>query len=221
VWAAGVTYLRSKAARMEESDFSATAYDRVYDADRPEIFFKALAEKVVPTGGVWAFGATQNGSVPEPELALVINSQWTHSRMHDRQRHELPRHRGREPPVSAASQGLRSLRARWVPWIRLGITEADAREWTVRSTIARGGASVFAGETRLGQHQAQLRGACRISLQVAVVSTWSRVADRHRHRAARRFHVATSTMSSKSRFAPIGVLAIPWSLFNLWLSILS
>ena len=50
VWAAGVTYLRSKTARMEESDFSATAYDRVYDADRPEIFFKALAEKVVATG---------------------------------------------------------------------------------------------------------------------------------------------------------------------------
>ena len=47
VWAAGVTYLRSKTARMEESDFSATAYDRVYEAERPEIFFKAVAEKVV------------------------------------------------------------------------------------------------------------------------------------------------------------------------------
>src|SRR5262245_44748809 len=41
VWAAGVTYLRSKTARMEESDFSATAYDKVYAADRPEIFFKS------------------------------------------------------------------------------------------------------------------------------------------------------------------------------------
>src|SRR5437016_5763736 len=40
VWAAGVTYLRSKAARMEESDFSASAYDRVYEAARPELFFK-------------------------------------------------------------------------------------------------------------------------------------------------------------------------------------
>src|SRR5580698_1550021 len=47
VWAAGVTYLRSKTARMTESDFSATAYDRVYEADRPEIFFKSVAEKVV------------------------------------------------------------------------------------------------------------------------------------------------------------------------------
>src|ERR1700691_2089961 len=50
VWAAGVTYLRSKTARMEESDFSATAYDKVYSAERPEIFFKSLAEKVVTTG---------------------------------------------------------------------------------------------------------------------------------------------------------------------------
>ena len=40
VWAAGVTYLRSKKARMEESDFSANAYDLVYEAARPEIFFK-------------------------------------------------------------------------------------------------------------------------------------------------------------------------------------
>src|SRR6267378_1534047 len=47
VWAAGVTYLRSKTARMEESDFSATAYDRVYEAERPELFFKSVAEKVV------------------------------------------------------------------------------------------------------------------------------------------------------------------------------
>jgi len=47
VWAAGVTYLRSKTARIEESDFSGLAYDRVYEADRPELFFKALAEKVV------------------------------------------------------------------------------------------------------------------------------------------------------------------------------
>ena len=74
VWAAGVTYLRSKTARMEESDFSATAYDRVYDADRPEIFFKALAEKVVPTGESVGIRRDARWSVPEPELALVLNS---------------------------------------------------------------------------------------------------------------------------------------------------
>src|SRR5436189_5343810 len=50
VWAAGVTYLRSKEARMVESEFSANAYDRVYDAVRPEIFFKSLPDKVVSPG---------------------------------------------------------------------------------------------------------------------------------------------------------------------------
>ena len=74
MWAAGVTYLRSKTARMEESDFSATAYDRVYDADRPEIFFKAIAEKVVATGEAVGIRRDATWSVPEPELALVLNS---------------------------------------------------------------------------------------------------------------------------------------------------
>src|SRR5882762_2530514 len=74
VWAAGVTYLRSKAARMEESDFSATAYDRVYAAERPEIFFKALAEKVAATGEPVGIRRDARWSVPEPELALILNS---------------------------------------------------------------------------------------------------------------------------------------------------
>src|SRR6266704_1113810 len=77
VWAAGVTYLRSKSARMEESDFSATAYDRVYAAERPEIFFKSLAEKVVATGEPVGIRRDARWSVPEPELALVLDSRGT------------------------------------------------------------------------------------------------------------------------------------------------
>src|SRR5690242_9819402 len=74
IWAAGVTYLRSKKARMEESDFSATAYDRVYEAERPELFFKSLPEKVVATGEAVGIRSDSRWSVPEPELALVLNS---------------------------------------------------------------------------------------------------------------------------------------------------
>ena len=74
VWAVGVTYLRSKKARMEESDFSATAYDRVYDAPRPELFFKSLPEKVVGPGESVGIRSDAKWSVPEPELAFVINS---------------------------------------------------------------------------------------------------------------------------------------------------
>ena len=74
VWAAGVTYLRSKEARMVESEFSANAYDLVYDAVRPEIFFKSLPEKVVSPGEAVGIRQDARWNVPEPELALVINS---------------------------------------------------------------------------------------------------------------------------------------------------
>ena len=74
VWAAGVTYLRSKKARMEESDFSANAYDLVYEAARPEIFFKSLPDKVVGPGETVGIREDSKWNVPEPELTLVINS---------------------------------------------------------------------------------------------------------------------------------------------------
>jgi 2-dehydro-3-deoxy-D-arabinonate dehydratase len=76
VWAAGVTYLRSKTARMEESKESggATFYDKVYDAVRPELFFKSLAHRVVPTGGSVRLRKDSSWNVPEPELTLVVTS---------------------------------------------------------------------------------------------------------------------------------------------------
>ena len=74
VWAAGVTYLRSKEARMVESEFSANAYDLVYDAVRPEIFFKSRPEKVVSPGEAVGIRQDARWNVPEPELALVIGA---------------------------------------------------------------------------------------------------------------------------------------------------
>jgi 2-dehydro-3-deoxy-D-arabinonate dehydratase len=74
VWAAGVTYLRSKTARMEESDFSANAYDKVYSAERPELFFKSLAEKVAGPDESVGIRRDAKWNVPEPELALVVNT---------------------------------------------------------------------------------------------------------------------------------------------------
>ncbi len=72
VWAAGVTYLRSREARMEESS-EADIYGRVYDAARPELFFKSAAWRVVVDGDPVAIRADSDLDVPEPELALVIN----------------------------------------------------------------------------------------------------------------------------------------------------
>jgi len=76
VWAAGVTYLRSKEARMEESESSGASnfYDKVYAAERPELFFKAASWRVIPSGGTVRIRKDSHWNVPEPELTLVVNS---------------------------------------------------------------------------------------------------------------------------------------------------
>ena len=76
VWAAGVTYFRSKTARMEESKESggSTFYDKIYDADRPELFFKSTPDRVVGPGDAVRIRKDSSWSVPEPELTLVISS---------------------------------------------------------------------------------------------------------------------------------------------------
>ncbi|MEJ0014145.1 MAG: fumarylacetoacetate hydrolase family protein [Actinomycetota bacterium] len=73
VWAAGVTYKRSRAAREEESDH-ADVYSRVYDAERPELFFKSVAWRVTGTNEPVAVRTDSTINTPEPELALVCNS---------------------------------------------------------------------------------------------------------------------------------------------------
>ncbi len=74
VWAAGVTYYRSRDARMEESKASGGGdfYDRVYSADRPELFFKATPHRVAGPNQPVAIRSDAAWSVPEPELTLLI-----------------------------------------------------------------------------------------------------------------------------------------------------
>jgi 2-dehydro-3-deoxy-D-arabinonate dehydratase len=76
VWAAGVTYYRSRKARMEESKDAGGGdfYDRVYTAERPELFFKAAGWRVVGPGNAVRIRSDAKWSVPEPELTVVINS---------------------------------------------------------------------------------------------------------------------------------------------------
>lgn len=75
VWAAGVTYFRSRSARMDESKAAGGGdfYDRVYTADRPELFFKAAPQRVVGPGGPVAIRKDSSWSVPEPELTLAVS----------------------------------------------------------------------------------------------------------------------------------------------------
>ncbi len=77
IWAAGVTYLRSKVARMEESKESGgdTFYDKVYDAERPEIFYKGNKLRAVGQNGHVRIRKDSAWNVPEPELTLFINKQ--------------------------------------------------------------------------------------------------------------------------------------------------
>jgi len=73
VWAAGVTYERSRDARIDESEQSADVYDRVYTAERPEIFFKSVSWRVRGPGRAVSVRADSRVDVPEPELAAVLN----------------------------------------------------------------------------------------------------------------------------------------------------
>ena len=148
VWAAGVTYLRSKKARMEESDFSANAYDQVYDAPRPEIFFKSLPEKVVHPSDAVGIRADATWNVPEPELTLVVNS-----------RKELV---GVSIGNDMSSRDIEGENLLYLPQAKMyeracaigpcivtGADETAIRQWTIGVEIIRGGETVFSGETNI------------------------------------------------------------------------
>lgn len=148
VWAAGVTYLRSKKARMEESDFSANAYDQVYDAARPEIFFKSLPEKVVHPGDAVGIRADATWNVPEPELTLVVNS-----------RKELV---GVSIGNDMSSRDIEGENLLYLPQAKMyeracavgpcivtGVDETAIRDWTIGVEIVRENHAVFSGETRI------------------------------------------------------------------------
>jgi 2-dehydro-3-deoxy-D-arabinonate dehydratase len=150
VWAAGVTYLRSKKARMEESEFSASAYDRVYDAVRPEIFFKSLAEKVVPTGEPVGIRSDAKWNVPEPELALVMNSRGKvvgYTIGNDMSSRDIEGENLLYLPQAKTYNRSCALG----PWITLGTPETMARDWKIKLQIQRGDQCVFGGETSVGQ----------------------------------------------------------------------
>ena len=150
VWAAGVTYLRSKAARMEESNFSATAYDRVYDAERPELFFKAPPPKVVAPGDPVGIRRDARWSVPEPELALVINSRGQvvgYTIGNDMSSRDIEGENLLYLPQAKIYHRSCALG----PCIRVGVGEAEARTWSIHLQIQRGEAVAFQGEASVRQ----------------------------------------------------------------------
>jgi 2-dehydro-3-deoxy-D-arabinonate dehydratase len=146
VWAVGVTYLRSKKARMEESDFSATAYDRVYEAPRPELFFKAMPDKVVGAAESVGIRKDAKWNVPEPELAFVINSRGKivgFTIGNDMSSRDIEGENLLYLPQAKIYDRSCALG----PFVRIAADEAEARTWSIHLRIDRGGKPAFQGET--------------------------------------------------------------------------
>ncbi|MFT6620969.1 MAG: 2-dehydro-3-deoxy-D-arabinonate dehydratase [Limisphaerales bacterium] len=150
IWAAGVTYQRSKTARMEESDFSASAYDLVYDAVRPEIFFKSMPEKVVGSAGSVGIRNDGKWNVPEPELVLVVNSKHHlvgYSIGNDMSSRDIEG----ENLLYLPQAKVYSKSCAIGPCLVLGPSEEAVRAWDISIKIVRSGQAVFSGSTDISQ----------------------------------------------------------------------
>lgn len=151
VWAAGVTYFRSRDARMDEARDSggATFYDRVYEAERPELFFKSTSSRVVGPGGAVRIRKDASWSVPEPELVLVINAAGRvvgYTVGNDMSSRDIEGENPLYLPQAKVYDGSCALG----PGLLFTDTPLPPTT-TIRLTIRRGGAAVFEGETTTGQ----------------------------------------------------------------------
>ncbi|WP_104022487.1 fumarylacetoacetate hydrolase family protein [Gemmatirosa kalamazoonensis] len=151
VWAAGVTYWRSRTARMEESKDAGggTFYDRVYEAERPELFFKAAGWRVRGPGDAIRVRRDARWSVPEPELALVIGPRGTivgYTAGNDVSSRDIEGENPLYLPQAKVYDGSCALGP-----AMLVAEQPLGSETRIAVRIARGGAAVFAGETTLAQ----------------------------------------------------------------------
>ena len=148
VWAAGVTYLRSRDARIEESKDGGNVYDRVYAAERPEIFFKATPSRVVAPGAAVRIRSDSKWNVPEPEVALAINSKgriFGYTVGNDMSSRDIEGENPLYLPQAKVYLGCCALGPGIV--IRDPLPPATSIELRIR----RGGAEVFSGATSLTQ----------------------------------------------------------------------
>lgn len=146
VWAAGVTYQRSREARITESERAADVYDLVYDAERPELFFKSAAWRVTGDGESVSVRTDSEIDVPEPELGLVVNA---HA--------EVVGYTVVNDMSSRSIEGVNPLYLPQAkiylggcavgPGIRPAWEVADPYALTIELAIHRGGEVVWSGET--------------------------------------------------------------------------
>jgi len=150
VWAAGVTYKRSKAARMEESATAASCYDRVYASPRPELFFKATPHRVAGHGQPLRIRGDSNWNVPEPELTLVLTSRLAlvgFTIGNDMSSRDIEG----DNPLYLPQAKCYNQSCGLGPWIMLAVGMPPRSEIGIRLLVHRGGQAVFDGQTSVEQ----------------------------------------------------------------------
>jgi len=150
VWAAGVTYKRSQTARMEESETSASCYDRVYESPRPELFLKATPHRVSGPGQPLRIRQDATWNVPEPEITCVVNSRLElvgFTVGNDMSSRDIE---GENPLYLPQAKVYRQC-AGLGPCITLAADMPAREETTIRLEIQRSGETVFQGETSVDQ----------------------------------------------------------------------
>ena len=150
VWAAGVTYYRSRTARMEESEEAGgdRFYDLVYDAERPELFFKATARRVRAPGATVGIRSDSTWDVPEPELTLAVNKKgkvFGATVGNDMSSRSIEGENPLYLPQAKVYSGSASLG----PCLLVGSLPSPDDEITL--SIARKGEEVFRGKTAVSQ----------------------------------------------------------------------
>lgn len=151
LWCSGVTYLRSKVERQEEAKEAGGGdfYQRVYEAARPELFFKANLHRVAGHGGKVRIRADSSWNVPEPELTLVLNRDGAivgYTIGNDMSSRSIEGENPLYLPQAKTYDGCAALG----PCVY--VTDAPfPRDAAIRLNIMRGGASVFAGATQVNQ----------------------------------------------------------------------
>ncbi len=145
VWAAGVTYAWSREARVREAQ-TKDVYVRVYEAERPELFFKSLGEKAVGPNDWIGLRGDSHWNVPEPELALVLNPAMQivgYTVGNDVSSRDIE---GENPLYLPQAKVYRHACALG-PVITLANEQIEAQNLVIRSTIWRKGAPIFQAET--------------------------------------------------------------------------
>ena len=146
VWAAGVTYKRSQAARMEESATSASCYDRVYTSPRPELFFKASPHRVSGHGQPLRIRKDSKWNVPEPELTLVLSSKLAlvgFTVGNDMSSRDIEG----DNPLYLPQAKCYNQSCGLGPWVTLPIGMPPRNEIGIRLVVHRGGKIIYDGRT--------------------------------------------------------------------------